>query len=590
MKKQLLLIAWITLIQCSILQGQYFSCHFMIPWTGNPTVRFETFYDGMYTRLNYGGGNPLNHYLVGLGTSNFLTAITCPRPDSVITYLRFVRTIKSGNVISANTAMAFREKNDTSILYNAAGNSFAEILTTNNNGGYATVGGVVSFECDSIDRTDGLFLKINNAGIASDIFRYDFNGGADVFTKIIRSQVFAKTYYICGHTTVAGTNIIRAIILSVNNKGAVNWSRTIDLAGTTAIGTESKLFSITEDISNGNLLAVGTYLDPAVLSPNTQGLALSISSAGAINWVKSYNLLHDEFRNVVYDNNAFIISGTSDINPAPLGFNFNDVWLLKLDTMGNVIFSNKLRTNDNNGNSFQSRGVDVTVRTTAAGNKEIYVAGPTYSNPTKAMVYKCTGAGAGLSWYDYHTTFYDYGFAIDKSDESATTSKGLALFSNTTAAPANIGAPHSHLKRIYFNGVACPEFCISNAPTTIMVNPNITVLTPTVLTQVSKRPLVAHYVNPAHWLICGPNNILCGSNTKVAIDETAQGISAYPNPANGFVNVTGADSDVSIADITGKVVMQIPFTETGTTININSLKSGFYFISCGTHHTIFVKQ
>ncbi|MBL7927186.1 MAG: T9SS type A sorting domain-containing protein [Bacteroidia bacterium] len=589
MKKHLLLSAIFTLGHC-ILLGQYFSNNYYLPWSGNPTVRFETFYDGMYTRLNYGGGNPLNHYLIGLGTNHFLTATPCPRPDSVITYLRFTRTSKNGNVIDANTAIAFREKNDTSILYNAAGYGIAEIDATNNKGGYATVGNVISFECDSMDRTDGLFLKLNNAGTASNCFRYDFIGGAEVFTKIIRSQLYSNTYYICGYTTIPSGNGIQAIVLSVNNKGAVNWSRTIDLSPT-ALGTQSKLFSLAEDLNNGNLFAVGTYYDPTVLSPNTQGLAISISSAGVVNWNKSYNLLHDEFRDVQYDTNSFIITGTSDFNPVPLGFNFNDIWLIKIDTTGTINFSNKLRISDNNGNEYQSRGVDMTVRLSSSNVKEYYITGPAYSNPSKAVVYKCNATGAGLNWYDYHETVYDYGFAIDKSPENATATKGFALFSNITEAPANLGAPHANLRRMYFNGVTCLRTCVPNIPNTIAVMPTVTTLTHTQQTQYTKRPLTAFNFTGATHNNCHVNSISCGSNAKTTDYFETDEFTVYPNPASDIINLSGINHyTISITDITGKQVMQVIQNDYETSIDISSLKPGIYFIDCGFNHALFVKR
>lgn len=83
-----------------------------------------------------------------------------------------------------------------------------------------------------------------------------------------------------------------------------------------------------------------------------------------------------------------------------------------------------------------------------------------------------------------------------------------------------------------------------------------------------------------------------GSGQFIAIDENPDlgSISFYPNPASNSLNLTINKSSISpesieIMDITGRRVLQLPWSET---INIVTLQSGVYFLRITEkHETIF---
>lgn len=59
-------------------------------------------------------------------------------------------------------------------------------------------------------------------------------------------------------------------------------------------------------------------------------------------------------------------------------------------------------------------------------------------------------------------------------------------------------------------------------------------------------------------------------------------IELYPNPANGIVTIsyetTFVVGSVTLADITGKVVLSTTLTNATTAINISGIPAGFYIV------------
>ncbi|MEN8228163.1 MAG: T9SS type A sorting domain-containing protein [Bacteroidota bacterium] len=71
------------------------------------------------------------------------------------------------------------------------------------------------------------------------------------------------------------------------------------------------------------------------------------------------------------------------------------------------------------------------------------------------------------------------------------------------------------------------------------------------------------------------------------------GISIYPNPTDGKVNITSSNRDiqrVSVIDSCGKLVLQQPTITSHLTIDLSDQPAGIYFIKVHTRDEIILKK
>ncbi len=64
-------------------------------------------------------------------------------------------------------------------------------------------------------------------------------------------------------------------------------------------------------------------------------------------------------------------------------------------------------------------------------------------------------------------------------------------------------------------------------------------------------------------------------------NETIQGLSVYPNPADNFVQISTENAplqNVTVFDVTGKEVMNLNFSANNTKINVSALDNGIYLM------------
>ena len=84
---------------------------------------------------------------------------------------------------------------------------------------------------------------------------------------------------------------------------------------------------------------------------------------------------------------------------------------------------------------------------------------------------------------------------------------------------------------------------------------------------------------------CTSSNVVLDTLQHTAESARVQSasVSVYPNPARGVVTLNSpsvdANSSLSIADITGKIVKTQAITDKQTKVNVSNLTSGIYFIS-----------
>ncbi|MBP9083742.1 MAG: T9SS type A sorting domain-containing protein [Bacteroidia bacterium] len=97
--------------------------------------------------------------------------------------------------------------------------------------------------------------------------------------------------------------------------------------------------------------------------------------------------------------------------------------------------------------------------------------------------------------------------------------------------------------------------------------------------------------DPEWWIISNYNSISTGINEP----EVSLGISIYPNPANDKINIRLNDvpvnaSSISVINMVGEIIREIPVAEINESIDISKLASGFYFIKITAGDKVYAEK
>ncbi len=77
-------------------------------------------------------------------------------------------------------------------------------------------------------------------------------------------------------------------------------------------------------------------------------------------------------------------------------------------------------------------------------------------------------------------------------------------------------------------------------------------------------------------------------NSSVSsLSKQAAALTVYPNPAESFISVFGAQQPVSILDALGR---KCACPESGNSLDVSALPPGVYFVSNSSQHSVFVKE
>ena len=601
MKKNLTLAL---VLSATITQAQYFQNYFnrsVLPASSSN----ETFYDGIRTKSNYGGNNPQSYFNVGYGAT-----LTTPFGFLTADEARFVRTNKAGNTISANVASKFADISPN--WYNAHGQAICEINNGSGTGGYLAVGNVADNNFNGAvvpGGSDGLFYKMNNAGVPSSRFRFDVNGGADYFTDIVASKFTPGTYYVCGYSQNS-TGSSEAIVMSVLANGTVNWFRTYQFDPTWAVGSPAtarcQANAIVEDMFSGNLMVVGSIRDQGAFNGN-DGLVFSLTSAGAVVCAQQHSVfIDDQYQDIIQKaNGMFAITGfVGDGNFIPAAF--YGIWLTEISPSCAVIASNRY-VHQIPGAFNQAKGYSIIERQNAALNYEYYIAGPDFNTAiTNSSINKISAmpGNAPVAWYNYapQSGFVDDGYAIDYAP-AVVTKPGLILFSNTNSTLALGPFNSSYMAKTYFNGTTCTNYNPNNI---LMVGPTPLVISPlpdSVYTTYVKKPLVFMNTTYINGVICTQNAVAGGSNARLNQDvaeiSEENTFSIFPNPASDVLNINmnaavEGSYTVDAIDITGRSTrLANQYFESGeqiVQIKTGTLAKGIYTLQIRNGSVIMIQK
>ncbi len=240
--------------------------------------------------------------------------------------------------------------------YGGLGDDRASTIIQTSDNGFAVLGYSKSLENNTVSNTasqDFWLLKLNEAGEVSWQKTFGFSG-SDFGTKVI--QTSDNGYLLIGVLDVSASNGLGNLKISAKkHAGGDFWAIKLDASGNLQW---SKFYggSFTEEpkdvveTTDGNFIIAGATDSNDIDIKNSQGSydfwVIKITSTGSLVWEKSYGGSQiDQARAIVAtnDGNFMIVGDTRSTDKQVTENNGDaDVWLLKIDTNGGVIWQKSI--------------------------------------------------------------------------------------------------------------------------------------------------------------------------------------------------------------------------------------------------------
>lgn len=189
------------------------------------------------------------------------------------------------------------------------------------------------------------FISIN---VYSQIVNGQFLiGGALEESSSATIQLSDGDYLFCGTTKSYGNGNQDLLLIRFNSDFSIDWQKTIGGS------LDDFLNNMTQPVENsdGSIMVLGNTKSYGM--GNVDVLLIKISATGNVIWSKVYGGINEERACVIRStlDGGFIFSGSTDSYNTPTSTTIErDLFLVKLDWLGNVIWANTWGTTDNNDN------------------------------------------------------------------------------------------------------------------------------------------------------------------------------------------------------------------------------------------------
>ncbi|HQV01389.1 MAG TPA: hypothetical protein PLO59_09535, partial [Bacteroidia bacterium] len=426
-------------------------------------------------------------------------------------------------------------------------------------------------------------------------FRFDVIGRADVFTDVYASRLVPNTYYVCGFSR--STTDMYCIVMSVSSTGVVNWFNTYWLdptaSATSPFNSHCRANALVEDINTGNIVVVGSIMDPNSTITGRDGLVFTLNAAGGLLCATSHHVfIDDSYEDVIQKSNGMFAAAGYVGDGTTVPATFYGIWLTELTPFcGPMATARYLQGPFTATNPGQCKGFSIIERQNTGGAFEYYIAGPNKAIGGDIATITKINAVPGLppvAWYGYmgQSGAFESGYAVDYS-QAANTKPGLVLFTNTNAPAATFGANDSYMMKSYFNGATCIFNCNPQPPVVQAIPLAIANCSDSVNNIYKRNALVALNSPYTFGVICTQNNIACGSNAKLTDLAEEVMLDIYPNPASDLANLqlfveNEAQYIIEAVDITGRTTLlsdsYLPAGEQPVPLDISNLSKVVYSI------------
>jgi len=587
----------------SLLLG--YSANISVTFTGVASWSF-TYTDGT---SNFTVNNVLSnpYYLTVSPLANTTYSLVSVNDANCVGTLsgQAVVTIVTGGVPCAQgAAITFQQ------VYGGAGDERAHSIEQTVDGGYIVAGETTSFGAGG---KDIFVMKLDVNGIEQWTKTYG-STVTDDGNSITIKQTNDLGYIVSGHTEGFGAgSFYDSYILKLDNSGNIQWEKRIT-------GSSWDMFRDVIELSNGDFLLTGSGF--SFSAGNMDAHVVKISSTGTLVWIKNLGTISREHSQSILelpssnyilsgntnvtdiigntanafliktDNNGGVLWGKEygtigpreDFNETRLlsdgnllsvgetqsyGAGNYDIWLMKTDTNGNVIWSKTYGgTND-----------DIGVNVREKSNGELIISSFTgsYGNGNELLLINTDALG---------NVIWSKTYGGSNNDELEWWGKPMELTPNNeiilVGGTTSFGFGDENIYVVKTN--ECGEsFCneqivtIAGAPASVS-GTNFNVLS------TSGGSLVT--TNSTVNTISFTEYVLCDSNLVSVNDfsDKNESLNIYPNPASNYLNVENNQNlvvqKIEIFNITGKIieVKTVEKTEKNLQIDISDLDNGVYFL------------
>ena len=459
-------------------------------------------------------------------------------------------------------------------------------VVQNHDGSYTMAGS------SPVNNTDFLVKKLDSLGNSIWIKTYG-GSGADNAACIVASPTDSG-YVVVGNTTSFGSTLSDILILKLDKNGNLIWQK---MFGTTA---QDIAYSMIQTLDNGFIITAATW----GYSGGSQAWLLKIDNIGNFQWQKRYggNNGYHYARSIVQNqDSSYIVCGNTDYLGAS---GSNDVYVFKVDKTGNEIWQKTLggagtdvgytaiRTKDNHyvisgfTNSFNLTSSSLwLVKLDTLGNikwEKSYgdtnnVMGSNYNNGVPQSVVETSDGGLAATCYT--NTYW-----LLKTD-----SLGNIEWQNSYGSNGiNFTVLQSKDKGYLLPGNGAWSIKTDVNGDVAMTCYNSTYVQPTITNaNINNVLIVGQATNVIGYSVPVTSSIQNLSSTDSCITtldidrNSLSNFSIYPNPSSGILNLnidSNGAKDIKIYDSFGKIVLTRSKTE-DEIFDISHLSEGIYTIT-----------
>lgn len=423
-------------------------------------------------------------------------------------------------------------------------------------GGYIIAGTTGSFGAGF---QDIYLIKINAVG--NTLWSKTFGGiGSEVGHSV--QQTTDGGYIIAGYTTGFGAGAPDVYLVRTDVNGNMLWTKTFG-------GTNSDDGYSVRQTSDGGYIIVGfTYSfgagnnDVYLIKTDTTGNPLWTKTYGASNFDYAYSVEQTT------DGGYIIVGGTLSF-----GVGGGDVYLIKTDTIGNVLWANTFgAANYDFGLCVQQTSdggyiVSGTSDSFGAGLQDVYLL---KTNTIGNVLWSRTFGGVGDE------------FGVDNGVEQ-TTDGGYIIASATASFGAGLYDVYL-IKTDTLGNSGCNE---SN-PTTITNSTGTIVTTPATLVS-------SGGITSSPTTVTNSGGIVTGLCSNVGIIENnipVNKISIFPNPSSGVFTIDTelTKGELEIYNVLGEKVKSLQIASSKVEIDLSAQPKGIYFIKLQSEDKIYSQK
>ena len=495
--------------------------------------------------------------------------------------------------------------------YGGISNERAHSIQQTSDGGYVVAGETTSYGAGD---KDIFVMKIDVNGVEQWTKTYGSTFADDGFSITIK-QTSDLGFIVSGSTNCFGAGSFDdSYIIKIDNTGAIQWEKRIS-------GSSWDRFRDVVELANGDFLLTGSA--GSYSAGNLDAHVVKISSAGSLIWIKnlgtsfrehsqsiielpSGNYLLSGNTNITNNGstnsaNSFLIKTTfdgtviwgkqynnstffTDINETILLSDGNllnigetrssdggnhDIFLLKTDTNGTVIWSKKYGGTGND--------IGVNVREKTNGELIISAFSNSYGNLNQLLLINTDAIGDIIWSKTYGGSNNDELDWWGKPMELTTTNEIIIA-----GGTMSFGTGNEDVYVVKTN--ECGEsYCNEQTVALTTISSSATSVSFTVLTTSGGSLLNTNSIVNT---ISFSENVLCDSNLVSVniLSDLNKNLNIYPNPAFNYLNVKinkGLEiQHIEIYSVTGQKVDTKSIDKTGESIkiDISNLNEGFYFL------------